>query len=367
LRLLMTSTSYPADAQDWRGRFIADMAAAVGRESGMALSLWAPRGELPSGVTSGLLSGDAEWLQALSRRGGIASLVRRGGVEGGLAVFGLLYRLRRAYRHHRPDVAHVNWLQNALPLWGTDIPALVTVLGSDFGLLRLPGMAPALRRVLARRPAILAPNAAWMVPRLEALFGDVAEIRPIPFGVEARWFDVEREPVSHSLWLAVARLTPEKIGDLFEWGEGVFGNGRELHLFGPMQEKIAVPSWVHYHGPVSPAELLHTWFPRATGLLTLSRHDEGRPQVVLEAMAAGLPVVASDLPAHRDVIRHGETGYLVKTREDFRAALAQLDVPESRRARGGAARNWVRSAIGTWDDCAARYEEAYGDLLRGRA
>lgn len=367
LRLLMVSTSYPGDAQDWPGRFIADLAAATGQRKGVELSLWAPPGELPSGVESALEGNDAEWLRNLSRRGGIAALLRQGGLGGGLAAFGLLRRLRRVYRHHRPEVAHVNWLQNALPLWGTDIPALVAVLGSDFGLLELPGMAPALRRVFARRPTILAPNAGWMAPRLEALFGDVAEIRPIPFGVEAHWFGVQRAPAAPSRWLAVMRLTRAKIGPLFEWGEGLFGPERELHLFGPMQEEMAIPPWVRYHGPSHPAELRDTWFPQAAGLLTLSRHDEGRPQVILEAMAAGLPVIASDLPAHRDVIRHGETAYLVNTREEFRAALAQLDVPENRRAMGGTARNWARSAIGTWDDCAARYEEAYGDLLRSRA
>jgi glycosyltransferase involved in cell wall biosynthesis len=37
----------------------------------------------------------------------------------------------------------------------------------------------------------------------------------------------------------------------------------------------------------------------------------GQPQVVMEAMAAGVPVVASDTPAHRELVVHGQTGYLV--------------------------------------------------------
>lgn len=366
LRLLMVSTSYPVDSRDWRGRFIADMAASLGKRNGLQLSLWAPLGELPPGVNSGLLGDDAQWLRDLSARGGIASLLRRRSLSAGVAAFGLLRRLRRAYRYHQPEVAHVNWLQNALPLLGTKTPVLVSVLGSDFGLLKLPGMVAALRRVFSQRPTLLAPNAEWMAPRLEELFGDVAEIQPIPFGVEAHWFSVERAPVSPSRWLAVVRLTRAKIGPLFEWGEGLFGAGRELHLFGPMQEEMAIPSWVHYHGPTHPADLRDIWFPHAAGLLTLSRHDEGRPQVILEAMAAGLPVIASDLPAHRDVVRDGETGCLVSTPEAFRAALERLDVPADNRAVGEAARNWVREVIGTWDDRAARYETAYHDLLRGR-
>ena len=120
-----------------------------------------------------------------------------------------------------------------------------------------------------------------------------------------------------------------------------------------------VPDWVNYHGSTYPKELLDEWFPRATGFVTLSCHDEGRPQVLLEAMAAGLPVVASGLLAHRDLIRSGETGILVDSREAFASAVRELESPDINRKMGMAARAWIRQKIGTWDDCAARYHAAY--------
>lgn len=360
----MTATSYPVDANDWQGRFIADMASAVGRRIDVDLTLWAPPGELPVDVASGLLADDADWLRTLSVRGGIARLLRQNRLVGGVAAFGLLRRQRRALFHHRPVVMHANWLQNALSLWGTKIPALVTVLGSDYKMLDLPGMVPMLRRVFRQRRTILAPNADWMAPKLEKLFGDLADIHPINFGVDARWFAVERRLVKPLVWLAVSRLTPNKIGNLFAWGEGLFDTGRELHLFGPMQETMAIPPWVHYHGATYPAELREEWFPKAAGLITLSRHDEGRPQVMLEAMAAGLPVIASDLPAHRDFVRHEETGWLVHTKEDLLTGLQIVETMESNGRIGAAARCWIRDVVGDWDDCAARYATGYEDLLR---
>ncbi len=284
-------------------------------------------------------------------------------------ILALLTRLGRAYRRQPADVVHVNWLQNALPLWGTKSPALITVLGSDFGLLHLPGMKTLLRAVLRQRLAILAPNAGWMQPVLTQEFGDLAEIRPIAFGVDDPWFGVVRCPPSDHThhWLAITRLTRNKIGDLFSWGDGLFGESRQLHLFGPMQEQTELPTWVHYHGSTHPADLLQRWFPKACGLITLSRHDEGRPQVMLEAMAAGLPVLASDLPAHRDMVQHRQTGWLATTRDGLREGLDWLENPLNNVVTGQAARTWVKESVGTWDDCASRYAKAYQNLLEPKS
>lgn len=366
LNVLMVSTSYPLHDEDWRGRFIFDMAAAVGKHASQKLSLWAPAGPMPPGVCGALLPGDAEWLARMLDHGGIAHLLRTRKLAGLIYGFGLLYRLRRAFTKTPTDVAHINWLQNALALWGTSTPAVITVLGSDFRLLALPGMRQALRHVLQQRHAILAPNAEWMAPELNRAFGDIADIRPVPFGVESGWFDVQRlAPDKTRKWLVVSRLTRAKLGTLFEWGDGLFNGADELHLFGPMQEQISLPSWVHYHGSTHPAALRDQWFPAAAGLITLSRHDEGRPQVMLEAMAAGLPVIASDLPAHRDLVRHGETGWLVTSQSAFSDALDFLKDPEQNTKIGESGRQWVREHVGTWDDCASRYLSLYTQVTGG--
>lgn len=365
LNILMTSTSFPKDAQDWQGRFIANMATGLARRADVNLSLWAPPGQLPHGTTDAATPADARWLRKLSEHGGIAHQLRSHKALALGTVSMLLWRLARAYRRAKPDVAHVNWLQNALPLLGTHTPALITVLGTDFALLKLLGMKALLRAMLRQRRAILAPNAQWMQPVLAQAFGDLAEIRPIAFGVDDPWFEVERHAFDSDerCWIAVTRLTSNKIGDLFTWGEGLFGANRQLHLFGPMQEQMALPPWVHYHGSTHPAELLQDWFPKACGLITLSRHDEGRPQVMLEAMAAGLPILATDLPAHRDMLQHRCTGWLVASQPDLAVGLSWLEDPLNNAAVGHAARQWVKDTVGTWDDCAGRYAAAYRHLL----
>jgi hypothetical protein len=361
----MTSTSFPRNAEDWRGRFIFDMADSISQQPGIALSLWAPGDVFPPRVANATLPNDHTWLGKMSDAGGIAHLLRTQKARGMAWMVGLLWRLRRLYRQHdETDVVHVNWLQNALPLIGLKRHILITVLGSDYGLIQMPGMKSALRLALKGKRVLIAPNADWMKPALQNAFGDLAEIRTISFGVDEGWFGVQRILPKHPEWLVVSRLTRGKLGALLEWGEGLFGADRTLHLLGPMQENITLPNWVEYHGPTFPTALRDEWFPHMTGLLTLSTHPEGRPQVIIEAMASGLPVIASDQPAHRDLIEHGVTGWLINSRDALQTALSQTEFPGRNIAVGLAARTHVQTNIGTWQNCAQRFVQGYHDLAR---
>ena len=366
LKILFVSTTYPSNDEDWRGRFIANLVDSLNRVKGIHLNVWAPPGILPKNVTNRTLSTESNWLRDIMTQGGIAHLLRKERLRAAINICRLLAYLRRAYRRSsKMDIFHINWLQNALPLLGSNTPAVIGVLGSDFKLLALKGMPFILRSILRQRKSIIAPNAEWMAPELNRLFGDISEIRPIPFGVDQRWYKIIRQPFENcpSQWITVSRITQKKIGPLLEWGKDIFRDQHELHLIGPMQEDIKLPEWVRYHGPASADELCETWFQKATGLITLSQHDEGRPQVILEAMAAGLPVVASDIPAHLDIIRHQKTGWIATSAIEFKEAVNSLSDVETNHTIGNEARRWVEDNIGTWHDCANRYIHAYHDLL----
>ena len=365
LAVLLATTSYPLDSADWKARFIYDLAAAIDRTGEVQVQLWGPPGHLPGDVSSANSRGDTAWLHQMAGEGGIAHLLRTRPATGLIQARGILARLREACARNRADIYHVNWLQLALGLPDDGRPLYVAVLGSDFGLLRLPGMGRLLRRKFSTRPTVLAPNAGWMQARLTELFGDVAEIRPNPFGVAPAWFDVRRQIGEPREWLVVTRITRKKLGDLLRWGKGLFGRHRRLRLLGPMQEDITLPAWIEYGGPTNPDSLRQQWFPGAAGLLTLSRHDEGRPQVMIEAMAAGLPVIASRIPAHADLIRHGETGWLVDSRDELAEALREAETPSAAAEITARARSRIRETIGTWDDYARRCLTAYTSLLQG--
>lgn len=344
---------------------MAHISAALARRADVKLVQWAPPGQVDPRVETVTTQGETAWLAELMQRGGVSHLLRSSRPRGVLAAARLLRMLRTVYRRTpRVDLYHINWLQCALPLPSDGRPALITVLGNDMRLLRIPFVRGALRRALRGRRAAICPNAAWMEAPLRTDFGDLAEVTPVSFGIDPCWFAIQRQVVVPTRWLAVTRLTANKLGPLFEWSEPLFrGRQRELHLFGPMQEQLAIPDWVRYHGSATPEQLAHEWFPHAHGLITLSRHAEGRPQVMLEAMASALPIIASRMPAHADIVTDGVTGILCDSETGYAKALETLEDMEVNQRCGEAARVWVTREIGTWDDCATRYTTIYRRLL----
>ncbi|MFD0852857.1 glycosyltransferase, partial [Actinomadura adrarensis] len=85
------------------------------------------------------------------------------------------------------------------------------------------------------------------------------------------------------------------------------------------------------------------------------------PLKPIEAMAGGIPVIASDVKALREIVEPGVTGTLTlpEDAEAWSNSLAELIYShDQRRKIGQSARDWVR-AERTWRAVAARYRDAY--------
>jgi glycosyltransferase involved in cell wall biosynthesis len=107
----------------------------------------------------------------------------------------------------------------------------------------------------------------------------------------------------------------------------------------------------------------------ACDITVLSSLHEGTPNVLLESMACGVPVVATNVCDNDYVIKEGEVGYLVQAGDDSGMAhrmVSLLDNHALRQEMGQKARNWV-----TEEFCSRRLAEkmeaVYMELLDGKS
>jgi glycogen synthase len=104
---------------------------------------------------------------------------------------------------------------------------------------------------------------------------------------------------------------------------------------------------------------------READVFVLPTWREGFPNVVIEAMAAGLPVVATPVGAIAEAIEDGKSGLLVPVRDAaaLEAALRRLiEDAALRHALGAAARARVESVF-AFETVVARLAAIYDELL----
>jgi glycosyltransferase involved in cell wall biosynthesis len=106
---------------------------------------------------------------------------------------------------------------------------------------------------------------------------------------------------------------------------------------------------------------------RASDVFAFPTLGEGMPNALLEAMATGLPCVASAVGGCRDVLTDGETGLLVPAGDAaaFQGALEAVVQSAALRARLGAAARAAAVAQFSLETMVDRYEACYRVVLAG--
>jgi glycosyltransferase involved in cell wall biosynthesis len=130
--------------------------------------------------------------------------------------------------------------------------------------------------------------------------------------------------------LTVGRLIPDKGMDLVI--DAMAGSGRALVIAGAGPERAALEARARAAGVAARFEgfvdraRLERLYAECSCVVLASRRGEGMPNVVLEAMAHGRVVVATDVTGNRDLVTDGENGLLVRPGEPagLRDALRRL-------------------------------------------
>lgn len=215
-------------------------------------------------------------------------------------------------------------------VWG--IP-FVTTYGFWYSKLSRPGLSRPAKRLLERVGLRLA--AGVIVPTGELRAYAVARTSPdrvhvIPNGVDtSRFTPAERRRDAVRQVLYVGRLEAEKNLDTllaaaakltvrFPVRLTVVGAGSLRAELGARAEALGVG--VEFAGVVD-HRLLPDRF-READVFVLPSFTEGHPKSLIEAMASGLPCVASDCPGNRALVTEGDTGLLFDARSPDALATA---------------------------------------------
>lgn len=300
--------------------------------------------------------------------------------------------VRREAAKRRIDLLHAHWIVPngvAALLTGGDLPLAIGLHGSDVFMAEKPLVSRLVGSVL-KRTELLTGCSPELVDRVCALGFPASRARVIPYGVDvgafspdagrgAYWRDRLGIPADAIVVLTVGRMVSKKGYDvLIEALPTLLEGNAAVHVVmagdgDRRQEWVeATEAWrdrVHFPGAVLRDTLPDLY--RAADLFVLPAvHDrkgnvDGLPNVILEAMASGLPVVASGISGIPLAVGHGKEGLLVAERdpEDLSRSLSSLCAnPERLRAQGRAARAKAEEEL-TWDVIASRYREGYREAL----
>ncbi|WP_448594996.1 glycosyltransferase family 4 protein [Thermoflexus hugenholtzii] len=186
--------------------------------------------------------------------------------------------------------------------------------------------------------------AGWGVPKdkLVVIYNAVEPVdgvKPLPIPLKT--------PVKA---ITVGRLVPlkrvdgliEALREVLELGLVIVGDGPERHRLEQIAQELEVSDRVYFAGQRSKRETIGLM--AACDFFVLNSTYEGLPHTVLEAMALGLPVVATAVGGTPEVVRDGETGVLIHPKDrELESALCALTADKKIRQRlGERAQRWMR-------------------------
>ena len=301
--------------------------------------------------------------------------------------------LRRVTREARAAIVHAHWVvpSGVMAASTRGRPLVVSLHGSDVFVAERHGAVGVAARYAFKRAAWVTACSQDLRDRAVRLGADPNRMTVIPYGVDSERFRPDadaRRAVRARLGLGDGELVVLAYGRLvkkkgFEHlidaagmltrehrsvrvviaGEGDLASDlRDRARAAGVGDRVLFPG-------VVPQQEMSGWLAAADIAVVPSVHDEagnvdGLPNTVMEIMASGTPLVATDVGGIASVAADGETARLVVERDPGALAAAitgLLDRPDLRLAIGQRARALVSREYG-WSRVAAQFAAVYAQV-----
>jgi len=292
-----------------------------------------------------------------------------------VALVAMLYRVFRLSR--KTDLIHTNWsLPSAIAIFAAMFsrkPVISTFRGSDISFASSSIFAKQLIRICIRFCAqIVCVNKVQQQELIARYNCPREKVSVIQNGVAAEFSGLPlrnkyRVPIN---FIVIGNLTKNKSVDVIlsalsrlkdsQFHLAVVGTGPEGTYLKELSVKLGLAEKVTFLGQCHP-DIIPKLLDDAD-VLIFSSQSEGRPNVLLEAMAAGKTIIASNIHGVSDLITDNDTGLLYSCgniSELQKRILFVMENEEFSLQLGHRARKFITSSGLTWDQCAEQYLELY--------
>ncbi|PIE44726.1 MAG: hypothetical protein CSA45_05510 [Gammaproteobacteria bacterium] len=150
-----------------------------------------------------------------------------------------------------------------------------------------------------------------------------------------------------------------------KWRLTIAGDGPERTKLQQQVRDLGIGDKVNFLGVCSPENIPDLM--AESNLFLLTSLSEGRPSVVLEAMAAGLAVIATDIEGTKELVQDGKTGWLfpVFDSRELASLLEQISRGDLNIITAGkAGRRWMNEQGLRWRTTAEKYRNLYEKLQK---
>ncbi|HEU4935287.1 MAG TPA: glycosyltransferase [Vicinamibacterales bacterium] len=298
---------------------------------------------------------------------------------------------RAVARRHHATVMHGHWVIPGgitAALAAPDLPLVISLHGSDVYVAERLAPARTAARHAFTRAGFVTACSDDLARRAIALGAAPDRMATVPYGVDTARFGpgvairrTRRKELGIDdtvpLCLAAGRLVHKKgfeylidsIAAVPELVLAIAGEGTLDRALRLQAEAKGVSGRIRFLGN-QPQDKVGEYFAAADVICAPSIRDDGGnvdglPNVVLEAMASGTPLVTTAAGGIGSVVEHERTGLVVAERDAAAIATAISSLLANRvmaREMGHAARAEVQRRFG-WNRAAERFENAYGRAL----